>query len=252
MVTSPQLIPMDERLLAKILEYGKIPEDKALARISEVLELEFYYEEEAALYTLSNEFLVLDVSKDGCTLIFVDEALNTKTDIIRRYLSQFIHEKHIFFYLLRYLINCTKQITSTTERGSLATHKCICSCIFTGKYCQTYELSSVHTDFNIFTHEMLDLPLDYYFYRPNIALEKIRLPEGQANIARYIPRERFDRRCLDIFTAANGVLYEDEDVRVVNRSVYLNNKRMPIASLAFMRGCTLRDALEYNEAMEMI
>lgn len=240
---------MDEKSLAKILEYGKISEGEALKQISALLELDLYYEEENNLYTLSNEFMVLDITGNECSLIFVDEHLNSKITNIRKYLLHFIQKKHIFLYILKYIIGCTNGIPATGKEGTLQSYKCICSCIFTGKYCKVFDLNSIRDDFNIFTHMIQDLPLEYYFYTPNTAvLPQIEIRGENTNIAKYIPLEKFDRDCFDIFIG--NVFYEEGDVKVIRNSVYLKNERQRIASLAFLKGCTLKESLRYANILE--
>lgn len=242
---------LDAHTLAKLLEYGKISATDTFSQIGALLGLEFYYEQENDLYTLSNEVFVLDISKGECTLLFVDESLNARMEHIRQYLLNFTPKQHVFFHLLRYLTSCTSGAVPTAHvAGSLERHKCICSCIFTGEYCQTFDLSVIPENFNIFTHRQIDLPVEYYFYTPGRSLPKIRLDEFGGNIAQYIAPENFDKRCFGIFHGGTDLSYEEGDVKVVGKSVYVKGRRLPIASLAFIRGNTLKDSLQFEQILD--
>lgn len=232
-------------ILSKILEYGRITRKEALVKISDCLDLEFYYEQDTGLCTLSTEAFVLDISETDCNLIFVDEVLNTKFEYIQNYLSNFLHKKHIFLYILKYIIACTKKNSNYKGQGSLEKHKCLCSCIFTDNYCRTYNFENLPKNFNIFTHTMIEIPILYYFYKPGDVLPKYELESTNINISSIVSTDNFDRYFLNIVYCKNEIVYEIENVKVIGNSVYINERRSQIASLAFLRGCTLSKCLEF-------
>ncbi|ELA41989.1 uncharacterized protein VICG_01006 [Vittaforma corneae ATCC 50505] len=246
-----------EQALVKILEYGKMPMREALTQVCIFLGVEFYYEQENGLFTLSTESFVLDISNSECNLIFVEDLLNSKLGYIQLYISHFLSRKHIFYYLLKYLISCTRNTHSSFgynagigPEASLEKHKCICSCIFTDHYCQSFNLNTVSEGFNIFTHSKIDLPLEYYFYEPGTVLQKVELSSLYYNLAKIITPEYFDKRYYDFLVNSEKTFYENGSVRVVANSVYTNGERSPVASLAFLRGCTLKESLNFAKTLE--
>lgn len=239
---------MLESNLVKILEYGKISMKDFLSKVAESLNLEFYSEEGSALYTLSSQFFVLDIIEDDtggkATLIFVDESLNVKLSYIQEYLSFFLKKKHIFYHLLKYLVNCTSKTHIENGDGDLNQYKCICSCIFTGKYCKIFNMDE---DINIFTHKKQDIPLEYYFYDPKKSVN----PIDSAFISRitdiFTP-ENFNLKCVGL-DCGNQIHYKYGNIKVDGRSVFINNERSKIASFAFLKGCPLVRCIEMDKKL---
>lgn len=143
---------LDEKNFLKILEYGKIQTDKMVECISKLLELELYRDNNT--YTLSSNNFVVDITPDECTVIFVEEHLNTLLSHIQIYLNQYFHKKHIFYYLLKYFTKIAKSNTSNFnyKNPTLKINKTFCDCIFTDNYCVDSNIFIIPQGFNIFTH----------------------------------------------------------------------------------------------------
>lgn len=251
---------LNEELLLKILEYNKISLPDSLQLIGAFLGLEFYHEPETDLFTLSSSFFVLDISSNECTLIFVNESLNTSQPYISTYLTYFLQDKHIFFYLLKYLVNCIKD-TSPQTPISHRVVRSTCTCLFSPQYCRTFELDTVPPGVNIFTHTVMSVPLEYYFYRPGEDIGGMdrtsemdqngemnqKLKRDYWNVSVLIGADNFDKKYLGRFANPGDLFYEDGEIKVYNMSVYVKGKRSSVASLAFLRGCTLKESLYFAE-----
>jgi hypothetical protein len=233
---------LDDQNLLKILQYGKINEKDIFEHICRSLGLEFYFEGNPSVYTISSEFFVLDISQSNCNLLFVDESLNVKLAYVQDYFNQFIENKFIFYHLLKYLNSCNNPIPSNNFNQDCSTYKCICNCIFKSKYCHLYDLSKIPATFNIFTHSELDYPLDLFFNK-NID-QKFDLPENLAEI--YTP-EKFNKNVYKYFNKEQDshFIYKFDNVKVIDRSVYVSEERSRIASLAFVKGCSLEESLDF-------
>lgn len=232
---------MDEKYLVKMLEYGKIQMKDSMVKICNALGIEFYYEPEEDLYTISSEFFVLDVRDKECSLIFVEDALNEKLCYIQAYLTYFLEKKHIFYFLLRFLVACTRnEPHNCKQEGSLERHKCICSCISSGNYCKLFNLSKIENGFNIFTHRNITFPIHYYF----LDLKMIGPPK---NLAELFPIENFNRDRYNQIENTEETYYECGKIKVIKNCVFIDEKRSPVASMLFLKGCSLKESIKFAE-----
>lgn len=237
---------MKDEHLVKVLEYGKIETKKAFNAICNTLGLEFYFEAENELFTFSSDFFVLDVCKGECSLIFVDETLNGKLSYIEVYFKNYISQKHTFYYLLKYLLACgSPASTYENQQGNLKRHKAFCSCICTKKYCKTFDLGKLAPNFNIFTHKTLDFPVYHYF-------TKSKFIQPPKNLAVIFPIELFDKECIQVIDSDIQPIYECDNIKVEKNSVFIDGVRSQVASFAFSQGCTLKEAIEFSEVLELL
>jgi hypothetical protein len=237
---------MKEQNLVKILEYGKISLRESLQAMCSTLELEFYFEKDQIIYTVSSNFFVIDIQNDTCSLIFVNDELNNKLSYIQAYLNNFITKKPEFFYILKYLKACTHNSKNLEKIPDCSKYKCMCNCIVTGEYCEIYNLIDISSTYNIFTHSEFKYPLDVLFNKPN-AGTVIEAPENFADI--FTPHN-YSTRVFEYFRSKDEFLYESKNVKVSGKSIYISNKRCPIASFAFLKGCSLIKSLEYSRIFE--
>lgn len=245
---------MHSENLVKILEYGKTTLKKLLQQICENLNLEFYCEDDPLIFTISSEHFVLDVECDNaqrenvsrCTLIFVNEELNEKHSYIQQYLNHFKNNRLVFFCLLRYLTNLLNKSkkSTATDKMACSRYKCICDCLFTGNYC---EVQFGHAKgYNVFTHSSLQYPLEIFFKQPTDV--KCTVPDDLSSI---FTQEDYSRTVFDYFTKdkASDFIYTDGIIKVVNKNVFISNERSPIASFAFMNGCSLKESIEFSKIL---
>ncbi|KAM0680410.1 hypothetical protein GINT2_001470 [Glugoides intestinalis] len=237
---------MKDENLIKVLEYGKIETRKAFNAICNTLGLELYFEAENELFTLSSDFFVLDICKEECSLIFVDESLNTKLSYIELYFRNFLSQKQLFYYLLRYLLECGRAVSSQeNQQGTLKKHKAFCSCILTKKYCETFDLAKVEPNFNIFTHARVEFPIYHYFTKSEFLIPP-------KNLAIIFPMEKFDKECIQIIDSDVQPIYECDNIKVEKNSVFIDGVRSHVASFAFSQGCTLKESIEFSEILDLL
>lgn len=233
---------MKEENLIKILEYGRSPLKQALSDICTCLNLEFYFEENPLIYTISSEFFVLDIANDTCSLIFVEGDINSKLPYIQAYLTYFLSNRLAFYQILKYLNSCNKTTKYRNLNQSCTKFICFCSCLYTNEYCQVYDLSKVSESFNIFTHSEFKYP--YEVYLGGKLDFKINAPNNFADIFR---PENFSKQVFNYFLKSNAFIYEADDVKVIDKSVFISGKRSQIASFSFLKGCTLTESLEFDK-----
>lgn len=237
---------MEEKNLTKILEYGKISLEESLQKICKVLNLEFYLDKDLEIFTISSDFFVLDIQNKNCTLIFVDEELNSRLTYIQSYLNNFLENQFMFYYILKYLKSSNSYSENKDKVSDCSKYKCICNCIVGGEYCQVFDLSKVPASFNIFTHSEFKYPFEVFFNQ----MKEGMLFEAPENFANLFTFQNYSKKVLNHFIRTKEFLYESQDVKVIDKSVYILNKRSPIASFAFLKGCTLAEALEYDSIFE--
>lgn len=276
---------MLESNLLKILEYGKIPMKDFLVKISEMLNLELYSEEGYAVYTLSSESFVLDVENKNVTLIFVDETLNEKSGYIQQYLNYFLKKKHIFYCLLKYIVNCTASnignstANSTADNRRDSTVNCTTSnmrdssansttgnnignstanCTTDSNSLKKYKsictciltgkyckIFNIRDEINIFTHRKQDIPLEYFLSDTPAKQIDSSLVSRISDI--FTP-ENFSLKWIDL-KCSDQISYEYENVKVKGKSVFINDERSKIASFAFLKGVPLSKCIQMHEKL---
>lgn len=226
---------MREEFLLKVLEYGKMPDLETFRTIAETLGLEFYYESPSVLYTLSSESFLLDVSGNSCAMIFVEEELNSKLGYIQKYLNHFLPKKHIFYCILRFL---TKRSESPPRsRPNYSVHKVFCNCILGRDYCMDFDPGqAAKNGFNVFTHSNFDPTRvgdnDILAYAPGW--------ESSNNLANIFTPDQLSLKHL----SQKDLYYQEDNIRVSKKSVFINGERSSTASFAFSRGLSLKDSID--------
>lgn len=244
---------MEENILIKVLEYGKISDLNALKAISSLLSLEFYCESNPILYTLSSESFVLDISEDSsCVLTFVDDSLNSRFTYIQEYLSFYSRKKKLFYFLLKFLISCTSETASGKAKSTTSDLKIsktdkylyFCDCIATEAYCNSFNLSSISkSNYNIFTHREYDhdCPIRAYALVPYIYTHGT-----SENLANFFTSEEFSMKHMLSF---QDPYYECKNIKVLRNGVFINDERSKIASFAFNRGFPLKDSVNLESEL---
>lgn len=219
---------MREEHLLKVLEYGKISDVDAFRAMGEALGLQFYHESSPTLYTLSSESFLLDISEDACTIIFVEEELNTKLEYVQRYLNHFLSRRHLFYCLLRFLAK--KSEDSPYPGPDCSIHKVFCNCILGRNYCMSFDPVEA-ADINIFTHSK---------FCSGRAQENRMMAyvESSSNLAAMLtPEQLFSRHLTE------GLYYEEGSIMAQRNSISIDGERSGVASFAFSRGLSLRDSV---------
>jgi len=239
---------MEENILIKVLEYGKVSDLNAFKAISSSLSLEFYCESNPVLYTLSSENFVLDISEDSsCVLTFVDDCLNSRFAYIQEYLSFYSRKKKLFYFLLKFLISCTsesadnkaKNDTSDSEISKTGKYLYFCDCIATEAYCNSFNLSSISkSNYNIFTHREYDTDCPI---RACALVPYVYTHGSSENLANFFTSEEFSTKHMLSF---QDPYYECKNIKVLRNGVFINDERSKIASFAFNRGLTLKDSVD--------
>jgi hypothetical protein len=231
---------MREEFLLKVLEYGRMPDLEAFKAIAEALGLEFYHESPSMLYTLSSESFLLDISGDACTMIFVEEDLNSRLGYIQEYLNHFLPQKHIFYCILRFL---TRRSENPQPRPDCSVYKVLCNCILRGDYCANFDPGQdARSNINVFTHSSFD---------PSRVEESGMLayvPGGKSsnNLASTFTSDQLSFRHL----SQEDLYYQEDNIRVSKRSVFIDGERSSTASFAFSRGLSLRDSVDVARIFE--
>lgn len=252
---------MIEDVLIKVLEYGKISNIDSFKAISQALSLEFYYESNPILYTLSSENFVLDISEDlTCTLTFVNDELNLKFDYIQKYLTFYLTNKKYFYFLLKFLVHCSSNqlndedtlesadYEKDMDNSKISVHRFFCDCIMSSKYCCKVTLNNIRIpDFNIFTHQTYekeyipqikdDAGLEYV----NMLLPFVFKPYKIENLAWFFIPDGFK---VNHMNNNSNSIYLFENLKIVGKSIYINDERSQIASFGFNHGLTLKESID--------
>lgn len=231
---------MREEFLLKVLEYGKMPDLEAFKAMAEALGLEFYHESPSMLYTLSSESFLLDISRESCSMIFVEEELNSRLGYIQQYLNHFLPKKHVFYCILRFLAK--RNEGPSQSRPDCSVYKVFCNCILRGDYCVNFDPDQAgKNNFNAFTHSSFD---------PSRVEENGILGYAPGtdpnNLASILTPDQLSFKDLD----QEGLYYQEGNVRVTRKSVSINGERSSTASFAFSRGLCLKDSIDIARVFE--
>lgn len=230
---------MDEIALIKIFELNAVSDLEYFKMVSTALDLEFYHEESPVLFTFCNDTFVLDVSGSlNCTLIFVDDNLNSKTSYLNEYLNYFVKKKEIFYFILKFLAYFDKQ-KKPMASFNLKSHY-FCDCVFTGNYCDNIKIKE---NFNIFTHKYYDVEYEEEFRALGL-LPYIFQEELSENLSNFYGLEDFNKKISNIFKGSN---YMIDNIIVERNEVFIDGKKSPLASLGFIRGLSLKDSISLTQ-----
>ncbi|EQB61679.1 hypothetical protein NAPIS_ORF00751 [Vairimorpha apis BRL 01] len=209
-----------ENVLHKILDYENIDICSILKKISEILNIQFFQDNE--IFTLGNEYFIIDINND-LHITFVEETLY---DIYR--------------YLLKFFILYFSKIKTKNEVKNVKSG--FCECISSYNYCDLSNFISTKNNliFNIFTHRYESFEFKpYFFSKPEyIALDNFNL--GECLDYEMIDRMYFlnFQKCY-CYVEIHGVnIFVDNKLKI-----YINNKYDENLSFLFKYGLSLKDCI---------
>ena len=250
-----------EANLLKLLEYGKLSLHSLCESIARAMDLEFYSEANSPVHTICSNAFVLDITEEGCSLLFVEDEHNTQFLYVQEYLNAYFSDRVAFYHLLKFFTRvvsldsgqdsqrCDKNISGRLDR-----HKNICECVFTDQYCYTGQKTVFPVGYNIYTHRtehthfdpILSFPSDIdtdtgIDFPCNGTVYKL-----SPNLCSYFREDAFSIRVFDQLPQSDLYYYERDGIRVVNGDVYVENRKCGVASFIFKKGCSLGEALAFS------
>lgn len=149
-----------------------------------------------------------------------------------------LKKKHIFYYLVKYLINHNNEDFIQERECKPSKYKYFCSCLFESKYCRKVDLNA--KDFNIFAHKHYDTEYLDEFNQYEL-LGYIFNEQISENLSNLFERSCFNYKMLELF---KGSYYMEEDVLVKDNKVYLKNQFSNLPTFGFLNGLCLEDAIK--------
>ncbi|KAI4292494.1 hypothetical protein PAPHI01_1768 [Pancytospora philotis] len=256
-------MPSAEQILTGLLEYGKIQQPDAYKMMAAVLGLEFYSEEDSAppIYTICSDTFVLDITPSSCNLMFVEESKGAEFASIQRYLDYYLQNKLVFYRLLKFFVSVVRlesgaDVSFPQDAASgpadLRQYKSICRCVLDGDYCFRSKISTIPAGYNIFTHRFERAPIN----SPLSGLKDGAPPDDCASIEQpvnlydYFSTADFSAKVFSRWAGRYECYYEGDGVRVSRGDVFLDGTKCRLASFAFKKGCSLRDALDVSSKIK--
>lgn len=203
---------LTEDIFFKILDYENLDLYSLLKKISEILNVQFFQDNE--IYTLGNEYFIIDINKN-LRITFVEESLYDKFKYIEEYLNFYLKIKNFkkFYKLLKYFIfyfsnKRTKNQVQKVQGG-------FCECINSYNYCDLSNLEITNKDLilNIFTHRYEKFEYELCF---------ISIPEtgniNNLNLGECLDYEWINRTYLKKF------LNSFCSIQINNTKIYLDYK----------------------------
>lgn len=241
-----------EHVFLLLLDLHALDKPIVFRNMAALLGLEFFEDPDQQLYTISSDQFVLDISPDGCSLLFVDEHLSDNLKYIQHYFNFYFGDKHTFYFLLRFFVRFSSHrprdvsLINAINNSNLKKHKNICECVFSNNYCIQMQINEVKNNYNIFTHrkdKVNESPFLVLEYQPNSEISMNR------NIFWHFKREEITIKMFEEMKQAE-IFYDDGDVKTDGMSVYRNGIRCATASFIFRSGMLLDDAIKYVEELK--
>lgn len=263
-----------EKNLLKLLEAGRLSAKESYEAISDILGLEFYTETDSSVYSIGSSTFVLDISDSRCTLLFVDESHQSTLSILQQYLNAYIHNKPLFYLLIKFVVGILdiEHFTTSSQLlysagpeyapesdlvADLTEYKNVCNCIITGNYCYPGRIRGYPESYNVFTHRV-----DFVHFNPLISIpvgtgrtekQEHGVPAElggeicvlSPDASEYFRPDQFTMNALDNVKTAEPLSYEYGNIKIVDRDVFIDGSRSEAASFLFKRGCSVKEVAEY-------
>ena len=235
--------------------------------------LEFYSEANGTVYTICSNTFVLDITKENCTLLFVEDEYNSQFLYVQKYLNAYFLDKVVFYRLLKFFTRVVNlelrsvqnnshhgrpvmNINQSHIKAKLDKYKNICECVFTDQYCYEESAANFPVGYNIYTHR-----IEYTHFEPILSFsgnisDGIDFYHGNKtyrlspNLCNYFREDDFSVRAFDLLPKSKLYYYERDNIKVVEGNVYVDNEKCKIASFIFKKGCSLKDALAFSEKIK--